>query len=77
MISAVAGDLGAAVQLGVFAPVLAGEQALHLDFIALEALFVDRDSRGIGGVRALLCCGRVVPVAIMTVVSITTVKARV
>jgi hypothetical protein len=56
--------------------VLAVEQALHLDSIALEALFVAGNSRRIGGVRALLC-GRVVPVAIMTVVSIIMVKARV
>ena len=56
---------------------LAVEQALHHDFIALVALFVAGDSRRIGGVKALLCCGRVVPVTTIMVVSITMVKARV
>jgi hypothetical protein len=57
--------------------VLAGEQALYHDSIALEALFAAGDNRRIGGVKALLCCGRVVPVATIMVVSITMVKARV
>jgi hypothetical protein len=57
--------------------VLAVEQALHHDSIALEELFAAGESRRIGGVRALLCCGRVVPVATIMVVSITMVKARV
>lgn len=55
---------------------LAVKQALRPDFITLEARFVFGDSRGIGGVRVLLC-GRVVLVATTVVVSITMVQARV